>query len=104
VILTNEELAGLERRTYKGARHYCGDDEIVVSEENALTIKSFKRNFSKINETVDYCGTMAFSTFILPSLNSNWKICCHAIKELLQKYNSSFNPNNSAKSRPLREG
>jgi hypothetical protein len=47
VILMNEEPAGLDRLTYKGVQDYHGDGERVTSEENTLTIKSFKRNFQQ---------------------------------------------------------
>jgi hypothetical protein len=43
----NEEPAGLDRWTYKGAQGCHGDDESETSEENALTIKSFKGNFQQ---------------------------------------------------------
>jgi hypothetical protein len=39
VILTNKEPAGLDRRTYRGAQFFHGDDQIVTSEENTLTNK-----------------------------------------------------------------
>jgi hypothetical protein len=43
----NEEPAGLDRQTYKGAQDYHGDDESVTSEEHALKIRSFKGNFQQ---------------------------------------------------------
>jgi hypothetical protein len=47
VILTKEEPARLDRRTYKGGQYFHGDYKSVTSEENTLTIKRFKGNFQK---------------------------------------------------------
>jgi hypothetical protein len=78
VLLMNEEPAKLDRRTYKRTQDYHGNGEVATAEENTLTIKKFKEIFSEINETVDYFGAMMLSVFILPRLNSNWKMYCHA--------------------------
>jgi hypothetical protein len=47
VILMKKEPAGLDRPTYKGSQDYHGHDKSVTSEENTLTIKTFKRNFQQ---------------------------------------------------------
>jgi hypothetical protein len=44
MILMNEKLTGLDMRTCKEAQDNHDDDESVISEENTLTIKRFKRN------------------------------------------------------------
>jgi hypothetical protein len=41
--LINEELAELDRQTYR-AEQDGHNDERVISEENSITIESFKRN------------------------------------------------------------
>jgi hypothetical protein len=79
--LTNEEMAEMNMRTYKEAQN--DDDERVTSEENTLTMLSrgLSENFRKINGAVDYFGTMIPSMIILPRLNVNRKMWCHAIKK-----------------------
>jgi hypothetical protein len=104
--LSYEELAEVDRQTYeyKEAQDDLNDEK-VISEENTLTVKRFKRNLHKIIEAVDYFGTM------IPFYGHSAKDECgvedvlSCSKEILQKEenNVGWNPKKSAKCRPFRE-
>jgi hypothetical protein len=74
----------LDTGTYKEAQD-DHDDESEVSEENTLTMKRLRETFSKMNEAVGYFVTMILSVIILPRLNVNWKMCCHAADKFYSK-------------------
>jgi hypothetical protein len=60
-------------------------------------------HFNKINEGVDYFGTMILSMIILPRLDVNWKLCCHAVKKIY-KQKWELEPKQFYKTQTIQEG
>lgn len=84
----NEELAKL---MYRDAQD-DNDDKNILSDENTLTIKYLRDHFSKVMRLWIIFGTMVLSMTILPRLNVNCEMCCHAINFISK--NASWNPKN----------
>jgi hypothetical protein len=57
----------------------------VISEYVSKCIKGLRETFSKINEAVDYFGTMILSVIILLRFSLKWKMCYHAIKKFYKQ-------------------
>jgi hypothetical protein len=58
---------------------------LLFAAGSAEQLKGLSETSSKINEAVDYFVTMIPSVIILPSMNMEYKMCCHAIKKFYKK-------------------